>query len=131
MPLPWGQLFLREQEGLQDNVSEKVLLYFALDGIPVLPLHDSFRIDARLYPNLKEVMNKVIKDSFGRQIRISNDDYMPLLERMFGIIDKQIEEGNYNEEALSALFRDVEEITGRMRSDLERLKKLGKTKTGN
>jgi hypothetical protein len=116
---------------VDSKIAERVLLYFALKGIPVLPIHDSFRVDARAYPQLEEVMNRVMIESFGRPIWITNDDYLPLLERLSGMIEKQIEEGDYDEEALSTLFNDLNEIAGRMQSDLERLKKLGKTNTGN
>jgi hypothetical protein len=96
-------------QGVDSKIAEKVLLYFALEGIPVLPLHDSFRIDARLYEKLQEIMSKVIIESFDRPIRISNDDYIPLIDRMFGMVEEQIKGGDYNEERLGSLIKDLED----------------------
>jgi hypothetical protein len=72
-------------QNVDSKIAEKVLLYFAYEGIPVLPLHDSFRVDARAYPELQKIMNRAIITNFDRPIPVSNDDYVPLIDRMFGI----------------------------------------------
>ena len=48
---------------------------------------DGFRIDARVYDKLEEIMHRVIITNFGRIVRISNDDLEPLLKRLLGMID--------------------------------------------
>ena len=90
-------------------LAEKVLLSFAMDNIPVLPMHDSFRIDARLYQKLEERMHRVIIENFGKPIKISNDDYVPLMDRMFGMVEDRIRSGDYgNEEELDSIIEDLE-----------------------
>lgn len=56
-------------------------------------------------------MHRVIITNFGRPIRISNDDLEPLFKRLFGMIDKQIEEGDYDVEAFGDFVKDLAEIT--------------------
>jgi hypothetical protein len=64
--------------------------------------------------------------------QISNDDCVPLVERLFGMIGKQIEAGDYDEEALITLFGDLEAAADRVQSNLdEKLKELGKRNATN
>ena len=96
-------------QNVDSQIVEKVLLYFALEGITVLPLHDSFRIDARVYDKLEEIMHRVIIESFGAPIRISNDDYVPLVNKMFGMVEEQIKGGDFDEGRLDSLINDLED----------------------
>ena len=112
-------------QNIDSKLAEKVLLHFALDGIPVLPLHDSFRIDARLYDKLQEIMHRVIITNFGRPIRISNDDYVPLLGRLIGMAEEKIKSGDiHDEEELESLIHELEtsDIFAKVGQKLRRLK---------
>ncbi len=72
-------------------------------------MHDSFRIDARLYDKLEEIMHRVIIENFGRPIKISNDDYVPLMDRMFGLVEDRIRSGDYGDEKeLDSLIEHLE-----------------------
>jgi hypothetical protein len=54
-------------------------------------------------------MHRVLIESFGRPIRISNDDYVPLINRLFSMVEKQIKGVNYDEERLDSLIKDLED----------------------
>jgi hypothetical protein len=118
-------------QNVDSQLAEKVLLYFAYENIPVLPMHDSFRIDARVYDKLEEIMHRAIITNFGRPIRISNDDLGPLFKRLFGMIDKQIEEGDFDVEAFKAFVLDLDASAKKMQLDLKRLEELKKKKADN
>lgn len=118
-------------QNIDSRIAEKVLLYFAVNGIAALPMHDSFIIDARHYQNLEDIMNRVILESFGTHIGISNDDYVPLVERMFGIIDEQIEKGSYDNEAFKNLVLDLRDVTDSLKSNLEKFEAIQERKTSN
>ncbi|MFC1581009.1 hypothetical protein ACFL4N_08880 [Thermodesulfobacteriota bacterium] len=105
---------------VDSQIAEHVLLYFAEQGIPALPIHDSFRIDARVHPQLEEIMNTVIIQNFGSYIPITNDDLDPLMDRVSGILKEQLEAGN--EELESFLKSAVTQL----RSNLDKLKEIGK-----
>jgi hypothetical protein len=111
-------------QNVDSRIAEKVLLYFAYENISVLPLHDSFRIDARLYEKLQEIMLKVIIESFGKPIRISNDDYVPLMGRLVGMVEDQIKSGDYDEERLNSLIQDLEPmfLGSRLSAKIKKLK---------
>ncbi len=91
---------------LDSKIAEKVLLYFAHEGIPALPLHDSFRINAGAYKKLEEVMNRVIEENFRIPIPIS-DDHEPLLERAIHKIEEQIKRGDYDKKELDSLIKNL------------------------
>lgn len=55
---------------IDSQIVEKVLLYFAHRDVPVLALHDGFRVDARLFDELKRVMHEIIYVNFKRLIRL-------------------------------------------------------------
>ena len=71
---------------VDSTIAETVLLAFAKEGIPVLPLHDSFRIDVRYFPELDVAMDLAIRTKFGKPIKVSNDDFEPLMLRAFETI---------------------------------------------
>jgi len=93
-------------QNVDSRIVESVLLYFAKKGIPVLPLHDSFRINAGAYKTLEEVMNRVIEENFRIPIPIS-DDHEPLLERTIRKIEEQIKRGDYDKKELDSLIKDL------------------------
>ena len=51
-------------------IAEQVMLHFAKNDIPVLPVHDSFIITAGLFIDLLEVMEKEFKKQIGVPIDI-------------------------------------------------------------
>jgi hypothetical protein len=51
-------------------IAEQVMLHFAKSDIPVLPVHDSFIIQAGLFVELLEVMEKEFKKLIGVPIDI-------------------------------------------------------------
>ena len=53
-------------------IAEQVMLHFAKNDIPVLPVHDSFIITAGLFIDLLEVMEKEFKKHIGVPIDIRN-----------------------------------------------------------
>ena len=93
---------------IDSQIAEKVLLYFAHKNVPVLALHDGFRIDSRLFDELKQVMHEIIYVNFKRYIPISNDDLQPLLESMLVKIHQNIEEGIVDGDEFSSFMSDVE-----------------------
>ena len=100
-------------------------------AFPVLPWHDSFRIDARHYGKLEEIMQKAIITNFGRPIPISNDGYMPLVQRLFGMIDKKIEDGDYDLEEFGELVKDLETSSNAIKSNLKKLEEIRSQRTEN
>ena len=97
---------------IDSQIAEHILLYFAKQGIPVLPIHDSFRVDARLYQKLEEIMRQVISQNFGSYIPITNDDLEPLMTRIQDILTERLAEGD--EELERNLTADVIEMSSRL-----------------
>ena len=93
---------------IDSQIAEKVLLYFAHKNVPVLALHDGFRIDSRLFDELKQVMHEIIYVNFKRYIPISNDDLQPLLESMLVKMQQNIDEGIIDGEEVRSFMKDVE-----------------------
>ena len=54
-------------------IAEKVMLHFAKNDVPVLPVHDSFIIQAGLFLDLLEVMEKEFMKQIGVPIDIRNE----------------------------------------------------------
>ena len=99
---------------IDSQIAEKVLLYFAHKNVPVLALHDGFRIDMRFFEELKRIMHEVVYVNFKRYIPISNDDLQPLLESMLVKIHQNIEEGIIDGEEVRSFMKDVESRVDRM-----------------
>ena len=92
---------------IDSTIAETILVAFAKEGIPVLPLHDSFRIDIRLYDGLEKVMRLVIQTKFGKQINIS-DEWVPCMTKMITIIVDRIINRDMKEEEIDDLIQYVE-----------------------
>ena len=95
---------------VDSTIAETVLLAFAKEGIPVLPLHDSFRIDARYFPDLDKEMTLVILKKYGKLIDISNDDFKPLLQRTFETIKDKLKRNELSETEVEDLIKIVEDL---------------------
>ena len=68
----WGcgyGLTLQYQDSL---VAEKVLLHFANQAIPCLPIHDSFIVAEQYREELEHTMKRIYKETFGFDIMIEN-----------------------------------------------------------
>ena len=55
------------------QIAEQILVHFAKQGIPCLPIHDSFIIDFRYAVNLQLKMKEIYKKDFGLYIDIKVD----------------------------------------------------------
>ena len=95
---------------VDSTIAETVLLAFAKEGIPVLPLHDSFRIDARYFPELDIAMDLAIRTKFGKPIKISNDDFEPLMVRAIETIKDRVKRGELDENEIEDLINIVEDL---------------------
>jgi hypothetical protein len=95
---------------VDSTIAEDVLLYFAKKGLPVLPLHDSFRIAASLFQELREVMHKVIFKSYKQTIQISNDELSPLINNMLREYYKEIESADNEEERFKIQMKFEDEV---------------------
>jgi len=127
---PFGVSWKKEQEFINNEandpngrfyagLAEKVLLHFAHRNVPVLALHDGFRIDARLFDEPKQVMYEIIFVNFKRYIPISNDDLQPLMESMLVKMQQNIDEGIINGEEVCSFMKDVEARVDRMERQLD------------
>ena len=93
---------------IDSQIAEKVLLYFAHKNVPVLALHDGFRIDSRLFEELKQVMHEIIYVNFKRYIPLSNDDLQPLMESMLVKMQQNVDAGIIDGEEVCSFMKDVE-----------------------
>lgn len=70
--------FNPEMSGILTNIdgqiTDHILRYYTSMDIPVLPIHDSYVIDARLVYHLQKYMHKVIREGLGISIPISKAD---------------------------------------------------------
>ena len=103
---------------IDSQIAEKVLLYFAHKNVPVLALHDGFRIDARRFDELKRVMHEIVYVNFNRYIPISNDDLQSLMEIMLVKMQQNIDEGIVDGEEVRSFMSDVEARVDRMEEQL-------------
>lgn len=55
------------------DVVEEILMHFAQQGILVLPIHDSFIIEAKHHPELRHQMHELMYQRYGLDIKTSYD----------------------------------------------------------
>lgn len=55
---------------MDSEIAEAIMLHFAQQGIPCLPVHDSFIVDADYKPELKIMMESLFQDRFGCPINV-------------------------------------------------------------
>jgi hypothetical protein len=58
---------------IDSQIAEIILLHFALQGYPCLPVHDSFLVDTRLEDELKEIMDKICVHNFKKNIPVTDN----------------------------------------------------------
>ena len=107
---------------IDSQITEHILHYYAGRGVAVLPLHDSYRIDARLFDELRNLMHTIIYQNFGRHIPISNDDLQPLVESMGIKMIKDLEDGTGDTDEIEAIFEDLEVFIERYEGLMEKAK---------
>jgi len=103
---------------IDSQIAEVIMLHFALQGYPCLPMHDSFIVDFRLEEELKEMMEKVfthnfekdipVKDTWDQIIRIWSPEKMEqdLLPKIrMGLADGTIDIDNFEKGVLEATKR--------------------------
>ena len=71
-------------------------------------------------------MHRVIITNFDRPIQISNDGFVPLMDRMISMVEDQIKSGEYadREEELDSLLDYIAEDSNLLSEVGKRLKKL-------
>ena len=72
--------FGKKLQRIDSDMAEEVMLFFANEGVPVLPSHDSFTMHQGYQEDLQKVMAKVFKDRFGQEIGIKLECKMPYAE---------------------------------------------------
>lgn len=83
---------------LDSDIAERVILHFAEQGYPCLPIHDSFIVHHGLEDELKETMLAEYQKELGAEINLKTDDYFGLFtervrsKRESGWEDTPIEE---------------------------------------
>jgi hypothetical protein len=105
---------------IDGQITEHILLYFADMGIPVLPIHDSYIIDARAYLALREYMIRVTQEGLGIYIPITNDNFPHLLVKLMEIVEQRQKENPDDQKldevlqamAKLAVLEEVADIAG-------------------
>ena len=70
----------KKLQRIDSDMAEEVMLFFANEGVPVLPSHDSFTMHQGYQEDLQKVMAEVFKDRFGQEIGIKLECKMPYAE---------------------------------------------------
>jgi len=58
---------------IESQIAEIIMLHFALQGYPCLPVHDSFIVDTRLEDELKEIIERVYVHNFKKDIPVEDN----------------------------------------------------------
>ena len=72
--------FGKKLQRIDSDMAEEVMLFFANEGVPVLPSHDSFTMHQGYQEDLQKVMGKAFRDRFGQEIGIKLESKMPYAE---------------------------------------------------
>ena len=67
----------KKLQRIDSDMAEEVMLFFANEGVPVLPCHDSFVMHQGYQEDLQGLMAKVFRDRFGLEISIKLECKMP------------------------------------------------------
>jgi hypothetical protein len=84
--------FGKKLQRIDSDMAEEVMLFFANEGVPVLPSHDSFRMHQGYQEDLQKVMAKAFKDRFGQEIGIKLECKMPYAEGDGELLSMSIED---------------------------------------
>jgi hypothetical protein len=67
----------KKLQRINSDMAKEVMLFFANEGVPVLPSHDSFVMHQGYQEDLQKVMAKAFKDRFGQDVGIKLECKMP------------------------------------------------------
>ena len=84
--------FGKKLQRIDSEMAEEVMLFFANEGVPVLPSHDSFTMHQGYQEDLQKVMAKAFKDHFGQEIGIKLECKMPYTEGVGELLSMSIED---------------------------------------
>ncbi|MDB0065380.1 hypothetical protein N9E93_03835 [Oceanospirillaceae bacterium] len=84
--------FGKKLQRIDSDMAEEVMLFFANEGVPVLPSHDSFTMHQGYQEDLQKVMGEVFRDRFGQEIGIKLECKMPYAEGDGEILSMSIED---------------------------------------
>jgi hypothetical protein len=82
----------KELQRIDSDMAEEVMLFFANEGVPVLPCHDSFNMHQGYQEDLQKVMAQSFRDRFGQEIGIKLECKMPYAEGDGEFISMSIED---------------------------------------
>jgi hypothetical protein len=82
----------------ESQLAEQILLHFARQGKPCLPIHDSFIVEYRHRDELVDIMKKAFQDRFGKESGVKIDTPM-MFENIKWALEKYQEgrEGKYTQ----------------------------------
>jgi hypothetical protein len=82
----------------ESQLAEQIMLHFAKQGIPCLPIHDSFIVPFKYRDDLVDTMKRVFENRFGKQSGVKIDTPM-MFENIKWAIEKYQEgrEGKYTQ----------------------------------
>ena len=82
----------KELQRIDSDMAEEVMLFFASEGVPVLPSHDSFNMHQGYQEDLQKLMAKAFKDRFGQDIGIKLECKMPYVEGDGELLSMSVED---------------------------------------
>ena len=88
-----------ETQFYDSEIAMDVMKFFMADGIPVLPIHDSFIIRVGFWQHLEKAMQTAFQERFGNCISVSQDGF-PKLPEHFGMSDEDLASINKDDRKL-------------------------------
>jgi hypothetical protein len=88
-----------ETQFYDSEIAMDVMKFFMADGIPVLPIHDSFIIRAGFWQHLEKAMQTAFQERFGNCISVSQDGF-PKLPEHFGMSGEDLASINKDDRKL-------------------------------
>ena len=88
-----------ETQFYDSEIAMDVMKFFMADGIPVLPIHDSFIIRVGFWQYLEIAMQTAFQERFGNCISVSQDGF-PKLPEHFGMSDEDLASINKDDRKL-------------------------------
>ena len=104
-----------ETQFCDSEIAMDVMKFFMADGIPVLPIHDSFIIRAGFWQYLEKAMQTAFQERFGSYIPVTQDGSM--LPEHFGMSDEDLATINKDDSKLYML--DAEQLYSEERSFMD------------
>jgi hypothetical protein len=92
---------------IDSQIAEAGLVHFAKKGQPCLPMHDSFIVDFRLYPELEEAMDGMIINGWKLKIPIT-DNVDEQVNRTLNKVIEDSKDWEKNKDQLEPYFERLE-----------------------